>query len=200
METEAASYEGRTTVGTVRDVVRDVVARVARQELPVVEGLAWFPDATVVRRLGRRGGRRREPLGFGAGEVTALVTGVVWLALDQTLRQLGDRAADGVLRGARGLLRRVLRRHAQPATVPPLTPEQLAEVRRRVLDVAAVRGLEPERAETVADAVVARLALGTTELGPPAPQGEPGGTTDSGTGPSTQSGTGGGAGGGPERP
>ncbi|MFB9578059.1 hypothetical protein [Streptomyces yanii] len=101
-----------------------------------------------------------EGLGFGAGEVTALVTGVVWLAPDQTVRQLGDRAADCALHGARNLLRRVFRRHAEPATGPSLTLEQLAEVRQRVLEVAARRGLERERAETVADAVVARVALG----------------------------------------
>ncbi|MFE7332909.1 hypothetical protein ACFU8W_50565 [Streptomyces sp. NPDC057565] len=40
-----------------------------------------------------------------------------------------------------------------------MTLEQLAEVRQRVLEVAARRGLEQERAETVADAVVARVAL-----------------------------------------
>ncbi|MFI0220423.1 hypothetical protein [Streptomyces lydicus] len=176
------------TAGAVREVVHDVVARVAREELPVVEGLAQFGDATVVRRLGHRGGRRREPLGFGAGDVAALVTGVVWLALDQTVRQLGERPADGVLRGAGGLLRRVLRRYAEPATVPPLTPEQLAEVRQRMLEVAARRGLERERAETVADAVVARLALGTTEAVPPASQGELGGAADGGTGGSAGNG------------
>ncbi|MFE7708807.1 hypothetical protein ACFU6I_24075 [Streptomyces sp. NPDC057486] len=157
MGTQAASYEGRTTPGTLREVARDVVAR---DELPVVEGLARFGDATVVRRLRHRDGRRRERLGFGAGEVTALVTGAVWLALDQTVRQLGERAADCAPHGARDLLRRVFRRHAEPATVPSLAPEQLAEVRQRVLEVAARRGLEREYAETVADAMVARLALG----------------------------------------
>ncbi|WP_063829546.1 hypothetical protein [Streptomyces violens] len=171
----------------------------------MVEGLARFGDATVVRRLEYRGGRRREPLGFGAGEIAALVTGVVWLALDQTVRHLGERAADSALRRAGGLLRRALRRPEEPATMPPLTPEQLAEVRHRVLEVAARRGLERERAETVADAVVARLALGPAEEVPPASQGESHGAADSGTGLSAESrtglsaesGTGGSADGGP---
>ncbi|MBT2441816.1 hypothetical protein J7E93_17200 [Streptomyces sp. ISL-36] len=110
-----------------------------------------------------------------------MVTGVVWLALDQTVRQLGERAADGALRGTRGLLRRVFRRNAEPATVPPLTPEQLAEVRQRVLEVAAQRGLERERAETIAEAVVVRLVLGTMEAVPPAALGELGGAADGGT-------------------
>ncbi|MFD5813992.1 hypothetical protein [Streptomyces sp. NPDC127038] len=206
METEAASYKGRTNAAIVRDVVHDVVAQVAREELPLVEGLARFDDDTVGRRLGHREGQRPEPLGFGSDEVTALVTGVVWLTLDQTVRQLGERTADGVVRGAGGLLRRVLRRHTEPATVPPLTPEQLAEVRQRVLEVAARRGLGRERAETVADAVVARLALGTAQAEPPAPQGESGGSADRSTGGSAGHGVGGttdssagrGVGGGPD--
>ncbi|MFD8733442.1 hypothetical protein ACFV06_00800 [Streptomyces sp. NPDC059618] len=199
MGTEAASYKGRTNAATVRDVVHDVVAQIAREELPLVEGLARFDDDTVGRRLGHREGQRPEPLGFGSDEVTALVTGVVWLTLDQTARQLGERTADGVLRGAGGLLRRVMRRHTEPATVPPLTPEQLAEVRQRVLEVAARRGLGRERAETVADAVVARLALGTAQTEPPAPQGELGGSADRSTDGATEGSTGGSAGGGPER-
>ncbi|WP_344489668.1 hypothetical protein [Streptomyces enissocaesilis] len=65
--------------------------------------------------------------------------------------------------------------------MPPLTTEQLAEVRQRVLEVAAQRGLERERAETVAEAVVVRLVLGTTEVVRPAAPGELGGVADGGT-------------------
>ncbi|MFF5217489.1 hypothetical protein [Micromonospora sp. NPDC000442] len=146
----------------MQDVVRDVVVEVAPEELPLVAGLARFDEATVVRRLGRWGGRR-EPLGFGAGEAAALVTAVVWLAVDQSVRRLGDAATDSLLWRMKALLRRLFRRRAEPATVPALTPEQLGEVRRRVLEVAAQRGLERDRADTIADAVVARLVLGTSD-------------------------------------
>jgi hypothetical protein len=73
----------------VRDVVRDVVVEVAEEELPIVDGLAGFDDAGALRRLRGRG-RRREPLGFGLGEVAALVTPVVWLVVDEIARQVGD--------------------------------------------------------------------------------------------------------------
>jgi hypothetical protein len=43
--------------------------------------------------------------------------------------------------------------------VPVLTREQPGEVRRRVLETAAQRGLGQERATAIADAVIARLAL-----------------------------------------
>ncbi|MGI8306004.1 hypothetical protein [Saccharopolyspora hattusasensis] len=142
----------------VRDVVHDVVAEVASDELPLVAGLARSDDATVVRRLSRWG-QRREPLGFGLAEIAAMVTPVVWLAVDEVAQRLAGAAVDGAAKGAKGLLGKIFRRKKTPAVVPPLAPEQLAEVRQRVLELAAQRGLEPEHAITIADAVVARLAL-----------------------------------------
>jgi hypothetical protein len=144
----------------VRDVVRDVVAEVASDELVVVQGLTRFDDDAVVRRLARST-RRREPLGFGAGEIAALVTPIVWLIVDEAAKQAVGSAVGGAAKGAKALLRRILRRRVAPVTVPALTPEQLGQVRQRVLETAKQRGFEQERATAIADAVVARLALGT---------------------------------------
>ncbi|MFJ9417845.1 hypothetical protein ACIRPT_27355 [Streptomyces sp. NPDC101227] len=134
-------------------MVRDVVAEVATEELPLVTALYQFDDATVVRRLAGRG--RRQPLGFGFGEVSELVTSVVWLAVYQAAQQI----ADGAASRARSALRKLFRRPVEAVTVPPLTQRQLAEVRKSVLEMAAQHGLEEERASTIADTVVARLAL-----------------------------------------
>lgn len=142
-------------------MVRDVVAEVAAEEMPLVVGLARFDDATVIRRLGDR--RRREPLGFGLGEVAALVTPVVWLAVNQTAQQITAAAVDNAIGRARSRLRVLFRRPAETVTVPPLTREQLADVRNVVLEMAAQRGLEEERATVIADAVVARLVLAERE-------------------------------------
>ncbi|WP_345603143.1 hypothetical protein [Pseudonocardia adelaidensis] len=142
----------------VRDVVRDVVAEVAPEESAVVQGLARFDDDTVVRRLARSGGRR-EPLGFGVGEIAALVTPVVWLVVDEAAKRAAESAVDGAARGTKALLRRVMRRPAAPVVVPALTREQLREVRQQVRETAEQRGLEPERAAAIADAVVVRMAL-----------------------------------------
>ncbi|MFH9763623.1 hypothetical protein ACH4MJ_26870 [Streptomyces anulatus] len=160
----------------LRDLVQDVVTEVAPEELPLIAGLAGFDDATAVRRLGG-GDRRREPLGFGLGEVAALVTPVVWLALDQAVQRILGTWVDKVITETGTALRRLFRRPAsEPVTIPPLTPEQLALVRESVLTMAARRGLEPERATVIADAVVTRLVLveaetdGTPELpGPDTP-------------------------------
>ncbi|MEV8407208.1 hypothetical protein AB0R12_15720 [Streptomyces niveus] len=145
-------------------MVRDVVAEVAAEELPLLVGLARLDDATVVRKLGDRG--RRESLGFGLGEVAALVTPVVWLAVNQTAQQIVGAAVENATGRAKARLRVLFRRPAEAVTVPPLTREQLADVRKTVLEMAAVRGLEEERATVIADAVVARLVLAEQEEDP----------------------------------
>ncbi|GAA2793533.1 hypothetical protein [Saccharopolyspora taberi] len=143
----------------VRDVVRDVVEQVADEELPVVDGLSRFDDDTVVRRLGRRD-RQRDPLGFGLGELAVMVTPVVWLVLDQVVKQVTETAVDSAATGTKNALRKLFgRKRGAAPEVPELTPEQLGEVRQRVLDAALHRGLPQEQAEEVADAVVARLAI-----------------------------------------
>lgn len=149
----------------VRDLVRDVVTEVAPEELPLLAGLARFDDATAVQRLGG-GVRRREPLGFGLGEVAALVTPVVWLAVDQATQKIVGTWVENRVARTGTALRRIFRRSAtEPVVIPPLTREQLALVRRSVLTMAAQRGLEPERAVVIADAVVTRLVLAEPEPG-----------------------------------
>jgi hypothetical protein len=104
MDAESTSF-GKLPEATdgdrvVRDVVRDVVAEVASEELVIVEELTRFDDDTVVRRLARSG-RRRDPLGFGVGEIAALVTPVVWLVLDEAAKRAADSAVDGAAKGAK---------------------------------------------------------------------------------------------------
>ena len=142
--------------------MRDVVAEVAPEELPVVDGLAGFDDATVVRRL-RRGGNRREPLGFGLGEIAVMVAPVVWIVVDQIAQKVAGTAVDGAAKGMKALLRKVFRKGSARVVIPPLTAEQLAEVRQKVFEAALQRGMSEERAQAVADAVVTRLALGPAD-------------------------------------
>lgn len=142
----------------MRDVVRDVVAGMAPDELVVVDGLAQFDDDTVVRRLARSG-EHSEPLGFGADEIVVLVTPVVWLVLDEAAKQAAESAVGGARKVAKALVTRFRRGGSAPAVVPPLSREQLIEVRRAVEDTARWRGLAPEQATAIADALVARLAL-----------------------------------------
>jgi hypothetical protein len=147
----------------VRDVVRAVIADVAPEELPVVDALRQFDDETAVRRLAR-GGAGREPLGFGLEDAVYLVTPVLWIAVDQSVRRTVDRTADGLPHGVRKLFRRASRRRPEPLAVPELTVQQVADVRRRVLELAATSGLSPERAEALADRLAVRLLIPATPV------------------------------------
>lgn len=171
---------GTVAGGTrIRDVVSDVVAEVASDELPVVAGLAELDEAAAIRRMTRHKARR-DPLGFGMGEAVPLVTPVVWLAVSEAARRLGGEAGGGIAAGVKAAARKALRRRAAPVVVPPLTRDQLAMVRQSVVEMAAQRGLSDQRACVIADAVVARLALPAPALDAspdPVAPGDPAGDT-----------------------
>lgn len=149
----------------VRVAVRVVVATVAVEELPLIDGLATFDDATIVRRLKRRR-RRPDRLGFGINEIETLVTLVAWQAFNQIVKRLTDAAADKSTKGAKALLRRLFRRNRPSATVPVLTEAQRDEVRQVARTVAVERGLAPERADAFADALADTLIPKRTEPDP----------------------------------
>lgn len=149
----------------VRDVVRDVVVQVAPDEVVLLEGLLVLDDASVVRRLSGRG--KQEPLGFGLAEAAALATPVVWLVLNQVASTLAGAAAQGAIRQSGRWLKRVVRRPLPPAVLPPLGRDQLAEIHRHVLDAAVQRCAAVERAQELADAVVAALVLAEPDPSPP---------------------------------
>jgi hypothetical protein len=143
----------------VRDIVRETVAEVAPDELIVVEGLFRFDDDRVARLLASRTGRH-EPLGFGLEEVAALVTPIVWTALDEAARQAAGEAVGRAVRRSTRWLRTITRSPAAPQVLPALTSGQLQAVRERVLELAAESGIAPEAAAALAERLVARLVLG----------------------------------------
>ncbi|GAB1331580.1 hypothetical protein ACE1SV_59190 [Streptomyces sennicomposti] len=157
----------------VRDLVRSVVSDLAPDELLLVEGLCRFDDVTVVRRLSRGGGRHK-PLGFGFGEVAALVTPVVWLVLDGVAQRTAEATARRISEGVTAMMRRLVprRRPVAVAAVPPLTREQLAAVHALILATSEQRRLESTLAEALADAVVARLVLADELEAPAVPEPE----------------------------
>ncbi|MFF4381116.1 hypothetical protein [Kitasatospora sp. NPDC001547] len=148
----------------------DVVTRLAPEELPLLRGLDRLPAEEVVALFGRR--RRGEPLGFGLAEAAALVTPVVWMAVDEACRAA---VGAGVARAGGGLRRLWLwrRGRARPALeppVPPLDERQLAAVHARVRTGAREAGFDEPAAGALADCVVARLAMEPgAPAAPPAP-------------------------------
>jgi hypothetical protein len=141
-------------------VVTGVVLEVAPEERPLLQALSGLGDATVVQRLTARG-RRDESLAFGVEVVTAMVTPVVWIAVDEAVRKIVDSVAppgDTARRGIRGWFGRG-GRSPEPVVIPPLTQDQVALVERSVLDAARSAGLSQERGTRIADGVVRRLVL-----------------------------------------
>ncbi|WP_228047114.1 hypothetical protein [Saccharopolyspora montiporae] len=127
-----------------------------------MDGFVRLDDASVVRRL-RRSGRRREPLGFGWGEVVALATPVVWLVLDEAAKAAAGAVVDGAANGLKGLWRRVVRKKSSDVIVPPLTVEQLDHLRQQLVEAATQQGWEREAAQGIADQVVDRLQRRTRD-------------------------------------
>ncbi|MDX6392793.1 MAG: hypothetical protein QOJ73_3856 [Streptosporangiaceae bacterium] len=153
-----------TTAPTLADVAREVIGRMAPEELPLVEGLSRLDPDSVRRRLTRHP-TPREPLGFGLTEVATLLSPVVWIALDEAARRTVVSAEDGAINGGKALWRRLRRGRRAPLVVPPLTEAQVDQVRARVLELAAARGVAPKDATALADCLGKHLAARTPKLG-----------------------------------
>ncbi len=138
------------------DFVYDVISDFAPEELPVLTALLRFDDEEIGRRLAR-GSKRDAPLGFVMGEIVALATPVVWVAVQQVADRVSGTAVDGVLARARVLMRR---RKVPTAPLPRFGSPELREIRETVVDLAVRSGMKQARTERLADEVVGRLALG----------------------------------------
>ncbi|MGO4615419.1 hypothetical protein AB4305_13210 [Nocardia sp. 2YAB30] len=148
--------DGYVAVG---DVVRDVVAEVAANELPLVDRLRRLGDERAVRVLGRRRSGR-DLLGFGIDEMVVLASPVVWIVLNEAAARLADGAVTSGSKAVRQWLNRRFSRAGNVAALPTLDPEQIAEVRAQVLDTALRSGMDEDRARLLADSVAGRLVLG----------------------------------------
>ncbi|MGF1428246.1 hypothetical protein [Kitasatospora sp. LaBMicrA B282] len=143
----------------VFDAVEAVLSVVAVEELPLLDGLRTLDEDQLRRRLARPG-EREDPLGFGLGEVVALLTPLVWEAVQKAAKQAAGKAVEQATTSLLARLRTRLRRGRQPgATLPTFSPEQLTAVHERVEAAARDGGLDDDRARLFADCVIGRLAL-----------------------------------------
>ncbi|MFI1912757.1 hypothetical protein [Nocardia sp. NPDC020380] len=141
----------------MRMIVRETIAAAAPSELVLVDSLAGLGDAAVSRRFRRRR-QGHDPLGFGVEEAAALATPVVWLAVEEAAKRLGAAAGDGVTKESKILLRKIFHRGARASELPAMSTEEIALTRPTVLALAGERGLAPEQATALADALAVRLA------------------------------------------
>ena len=149
----------------VADVARELVVRTAPEELPLFRATseAYFADPD--KALERRGGRD-EMLGFGVEAAAILITPI---ALDVAKRvavflaaQLSDSVKKESGEAIGGFVHDLFHRgeaESEPERgAPPLTREQLEEVRGIAFERARQLDLPEDRANVLADAVVGGLA------------------------------------------
>jgi hypothetical protein len=138
------------------DVVRDVVAELAPEELPVVDGVLALRNRD--SWSGRpRWGSRSEPLGFGWDGIGTLVTAIVFVALES----LSEGATDSLVQRLKGWVKRRFGKARKQPVELTFTPEQLAAVYDTVREVARKYGeIDDEKSERIADALHRRLTLG----------------------------------------
>lgn len=145
------------------DLIEDAAHLVVRRIAPGEEELFALVAEAFRRspeRLLKARGRADEMLGFGIDTTVVLITPVVLAAIGDVVKYLALEAAAAI--GARSRLRRLLGRREKPAVVAAVTLDtaQRARVREIVLDKCRQAGLEAERADLVADAVVGVLSSG----------------------------------------
>lgn len=151
----------------VTQVARDLVAGVAPEELPLfgVTSAVYLEDPKGALKAS---GEREEMLGFGVGEAVVLLTPIALAVSADVLRYLRDQMSKSMASQASGviddlvsrLFKRVRAEKPNDDHPPPLSREQLVEVRRLAFEKARAMRLSKERADLLADSMVGSLAAG----------------------------------------
>ncbi len=154
-----------TTVRTADELARRVVRKIAPEELPSFDIVA-APYLQTPEQAERRLRRAYDdPLGFGLGDIVTMATPVVALVSGSVITAVSDSVGKAVSTGTANAARKAWRKFRgkplQPLELPPtpLSTAQLAEVRQLALDRALSLGMERQKAEALADAVLAALVL-----------------------------------------
>ncbi|MEV6241015.1 hypothetical protein [Lentzea sp. NPDC051838] len=161
-----------TTVRTADELARRVVRRIAPEELPSFDIVA-APYLETPEQAERRLRRAYDdPLGFGLGDIVAMATPVVALVSGSVITAVSDSVGKAVRDGTTNAVRRTWRKlRGKPAEplellATPLTTSQLAEVRQIALERALSLGMKQQKAEALADAVLAALVLRDNDQDP----------------------------------
>jgi hypothetical protein len=140
----------------VADLARDLVGAIAPGELPLFGAMskAWFADRARVQTK-----QGDDILAFGAAETAALLSPVLLAAATQALnyagQELGRNVASASLTWLRAQLRHLF--HGEHSGVS-LDAQQIAKLRAITLETARRYRIPKEKAEQIANAVMARFA------------------------------------------
>lgn len=154
-----------TTVRTAEDLARRVVRKIAPEELSSF-GIVAAPYLESPKQAERRLRQAHDdPLGFGLGDIVTMATPVIALVSGSVITAVSDSVGkavrDGTTNTARKAWRKLRGKPVEPLELPstPLTKAQLTEVRQIALERALSLGMKQQKAEALADAVVAALVL-----------------------------------------
>jgi hypothetical protein len=149
----------------IADVARDVVAQIAPEELPLFRAtsVAYFknPDKLVKKQM-----RKDEMLGFGVGEAVSLLTPTVLVVVAEAVTFVTAEVKKSIATESAGLISDLVKKQFkkfQPEekkagdNPPPLTLEQIAQVRKLAYQRFLQLKLSDAQANRLADAVVATL-------------------------------------------
>jgi hypothetical protein len=153
----------------IADLSRDLVARAAPRELPLFRAVsdAYLRDhdETLEGQAGKD-----EMLGFGAEAAVPFLTPVALAVTTQVVAFVTEQVRQSVAEQGSGLIDELVKRmfkkfrsaedDAKP-NPPPLTPEQLAQVRRLAIEKARQLNLADVQAGLLADSIVGSLAITT---------------------------------------
>lgn len=154
-----------TTVRTADELARRVVRKIAPEELSSFDIVA-APYLESPKQAERRLRQAHDdPLGFGLGDVVAMATPVIALVSGSVITAVSDSVGKAVSDGTTNAVRKAWRKlRGKPVAqleLPstPLTTPQLAEVRQIALERALSLGMDQQKADALADAVIAALVL-----------------------------------------
>ena len=148
----------------VGDLSRDVVMQVAPQELPLFRANqeAFFRNAD---ELTANQTSRDDMLGFGQGEMLALMTPAVLLVtqqvvlfvMEQVKKSVQEQGATLIDESVKNMFKKFRREEGKQPS--PLTAEQLAQIRKIAVKKGQELKLSEERARLLADALIGSLAI-----------------------------------------
>lgn len=150
----------------VAELSEAVVARVAPEELDLFDDLlaGYYADPTPPTVSA---GHSDNALGFGLGDVVVAVTPAAAAAASTAIRFL-VRASNSDGKTAETLKATLAAGSAGTTARMSLTPEQLRELRQVTAATAGQYGMDPARAEEMANAVLVRLMTGPRDSESPA--------------------------------
>jgi hypothetical protein len=146
----------------VTDLARDLIVQVAPQEGPLFRpnSEAYFKDPQ--QALQRQAGKD-EMLGFGDGGVVTFLTPIVLMVTTEVVKFLIEEVKKSAAAEGAGIISEAVKslfKKFRPKNnkVPPLTPEQLDQVKKLATKKAIQLKLSDSKAALLADSIVASLA------------------------------------------